>query len=254
MKLNKIYLPLLTLLIATPASAQFAVVDAAALVRLAAQIRLAEQQLQEAKTELVRLGDPAAVTLDVARTLQRELTRGGAARTLQEVQAAATGLGSLAYDGNGLYVPPGEFIVTADGRQTPRVAEAYRKYDAVTQAKNTLEDVMHDTAERRQHLRQQMGQTLGQLNAAGTMAEIAKLSAVLQAQTAELSEIDHEREAALSRVLVQHIENETDASRQALAQREDRAAVMRTSNDKLKEFLKPNPSPVTIPDPRQLRP
>ena len=254
MKLTKTYLPLLTLLIAAPASAQFVVVDPAAIARLAQQILLVEQQLQAAKTELVRLGDPAAVTLDVARSLQRALTLAGAARTLQEVQAAATGLGSLAYDGNGLYVPPGEFIITADGRQTPRAAEAYRKFDAVTQAKNTLEDVMRDTEERRQHLRQQMGQALGQLEKSATMAETAKLSAVLQAQTAELSEIDHEREAALNRVLVQHIENETDAARQTLAQREERAAIMRAGNDKLKEFLTPNPAPVTIPDPRQLRP
>ena len=113
---------------------------------------------------------------------------------------------------------------------------------------------MRDTEERRQHLRQQMGQALGQLEKSATMAETAKLSAVLQAQTAELSEIDHEREAALNRVLVQHIENETDAARQTLAQREERAAIMRAGNDKLKEFLTPNPSPVTIPDPRQLRP
>ena len=245
---------LLALLVASSASAQFVVVDPAVLAQVVQQVSTALEQLQQLQTEVQRLGDPAAVTLDVARRLQTQLKQMGVGRTLDEVQAAASGIASLAYDANGLYRPPGTIILTADGRQTPRIFEKYRKFDAVTQAKITLEDVMRDTEERRQHLRQQLQQTLDQLRAAPTMAEVAKLSGVLSAQGTELAAIDREREASLSRVLVQHVENQTDAARQELAQREERAAVFRAASDKLGQFLTPNSAPVQIPDPRHSRP
>ncbi len=247
-------LPLLALLLASPASAQFVVIDPSVLAQVVQEVAVTMEQLQQLKTEVDRLGDPAAVALDAARVLQRQLSLKGVARTLDEVQAAASGSAALHYDGNGLYRPPGEIIVTADGRQTSRVLEKYRKFDAVTQAKITLEDVMRDTEERRQHLRQQLQQTLGQLQTATTMAEVAKVSGVLNAQSAELAAVDREREAALSRVLVQHIENQTDGARQELARREERAADFRAASEKLANFLTPDTTPVHLRDPRTHQP
>ena len=243
--------PLLSLLLVSAASAQFVVVDPAVLAQVAQQVTTTLEQLQQLQTEVQRLGDPAATTLEVARGLQTLLAQRGVGRTLAEVQAAASGSASLAYDGNGLYRPPGAIILTSDGRQTPRIFDKYRKFDAVTQAKNTLEDVMRDTEERRQHLRQQLQLTLDQLRAAPTMAEVAKLSGVLSAQSTELAAIDHEREAPLSRVLMQHIENQTDDARQALARREERAADFRAAAEKLATFLTPDTTPVRLRDPRR---
>jgi hypothetical protein len=249
-----LYLTPLPLLLALPASAQFVVIDPTVVEQVIQQVRLTLHQIDQVQTELERLGDPVQVSLDVARQLQDHLSLSGVGRTLEEVQATATGAASLAYDANGLYRAPGAVILTSDGRQTPRIVERYRKFDAVTQAKSTLEEVMRDTEQRRQHLRQQLQQTLGQLQGASTMAEVAKLSGVLSAQNTELAAIDREREAALSRVLVQHIENQTDAARQAVAQREERAAVFRAASGKLDQFLTPNPAPVQIPDSRPARP
>ncbi len=242
--------PLLALLFASPASAQFVVIDPAVVEQVVQQVTLTLEQLNQLKTEVDRLGDPAAVTLNIARRLQGQLAQMGVGRTLDEVQTAASGSASLAYDGNGLYRPPGAIILTSDGRQTPRVFEKYRKFDAVTQAKNTLEDVMRDTEERRQSLRQQVQQTLGQLQTATTMAEVAKLTGVLNAQNAELAAIDREREAPLSRVLMQHIENQTDDARQTLARREERVADFRAASEKLATFLTPDTTPVRLRDPR----
>lgn len=109
---------------------------------------------------------------------------------------------------------------------------------------------MRDTQERRQALRQQVQQTLGQLQSASTMAEVAKLSAVLTAQNGELGVIDREREAAMTRVLVQHIENETDDARQKQARRDEQAAVWRAAGEQLGQFLTPNTTPAMMPDTR----
>jgi len=244
----------LALLLVAPAFGQVAVIDSSVLAQVVKEVETTLEQLQQLKTEVERLGDPASVTLDTARALQRQLSLAGVGRTLDEIQAAASGSAALRYDGNGLYRPPGETIVTVDGRETPRSVEQYRKFDAVTQAKQTLEDVMRDTQERRQHLRQQLQRTLGQLQTATTMAEVAKLSGVLTAQNAELAAIDREREAAMSRVQMVHVENQTDAARHELAQREERAAVFRAASDKLGQFLTPNSTPVPIPDPRTRQP
>jgi hypothetical protein len=247
-------LPLLALLLASRATAQFVVIDPSVLAQAVKEVAVTLEQLQQLKTEVERLGDPAAVTLDVARLLQHQLAQPGVGRTLDEVQAAASGSASFDYDGNGLYHPPGAIIITADGRQTPRVVEEYRKFDAVTQARITLEDVMRDTEERRQYLRQQVEQTLGQLQTATTMAQVAKLTGMLLAENTELSAIDREREAPLSRLLAQHIENQTDAARQERARREERAADFRAASEKLAAFLTPDTTPVRVRDPRTQQP
>lgn len=251
----KKYLLYLVLLAAPGAVvAAIPVIDGAALLKAAEEILVLRAQLEQLRHQVQRMGDPDAVKLDAAATLIGTLEATGAGRTLEEIRAAADGAAGLRYDGNGLYRAPGEFSTTADGRQVPRHAAAYRKFDAVTQAKATLEDVMKDAQERRQQMRQQIKDTLTALQAAPTLAETHKLVGVLSAQNAELSAIDHEREAALSRVLVQQIENQNDAARQAQAEREDRAASFRAARAKLDQWLTPDTKAARIPDPRNHRP
>jgi hypothetical protein len=247
-------LPILALLLVAPALAQVAVLDQSVLLQVVKEVEATAEQLQQLRTQVERMGNPADVVMDAARALRQRLSSTGAGRTLDEIQNAASGNAALAYHGNGLYLPPGETVVTVDGRETPRAVESYRKFDAVTQARTTLEDVMKDTTERRQALRQQIQQTVGQLQTATTMAEVAKISGLITAQNAELSAIDREREAALGRVVVQHIENQSDAARQDLALDEERAAAFGAATGTLGQFLTSNSTPVPIPNPRTVRP
>lgn len=252
MKKYLLYLVLLATSGLCPAAAP--VIDEAALLKAVEEILVLRAQLEQLRHQVKRMGDPDAVKLDAAARLVGTLDATGAGRTLEEIRAAADGAAALRYDGNGLYRAPGAFSTTADGCQVPRDPTAYRKFDAVTQAKATLEDVMQDTHERRQHMRQQIKDTLTALQAASTLAETHKLLGVLTAQNAELSAIDHEREAALSRVLVQHIENQNDTARQAQAEREDRAASFRAARAKLDQLLTPDTKAIRIRDPRHSRP
>ena len=67
--------PLLALLFASPASAQFVVIDPAVVEQVVQQVTLTLEQLNQLKTEVDRLGDPAAVTLNIACRLQGQLAQ-----------------------------------------------------------------------------------------------------------------------------------------------------------------------------------
>jgi hypothetical protein len=86
------------------------------------------------------------------------------------------------------------------------------------------------------------------------MAEVQKVQGVIAAEAAELAAIDREREAAISSIQVQRIENLTDADRQALARLEERLVEFRTASDKVGHLLTPDPTPIVIPDPRNRLP
>ena len=243
------------LLTAIPAySTGIPVFDASALLKAEEELATLRAQYVQIQQQIKRMGDPVAVDLRAASGLMRSLNAPGVGRTLEEIRSAADGRNAVFYDGSGLYRPPGEFVTTADGLQVARNTNAYRKFDAVIQAKITHEDVMRDTQERRQQLHQQIKDTLAALQLASTLAETHKLVGVLSAQNAELSAIDREREAALSRILVQQIENQNDAARQALADREDRVAAFQTARKRLGQIVLPDTTPVHIPDPRNRRP
>jgi hypothetical protein len=132
-----------------------------------------------------------------------------------------------------------------------RTVEAYRKFDAVSQARATLEIVLDDTEQRRQQIRRQIQRTLNRLHGASTMAEVAKLQAVLTAQNAELSAVDRERDVAASRVVVQQIENQTDAERQDVALREEQLAAFQQAQERMNRMLTPETSLVRIPNPHR---
>ena len=225
------------------------VIDVASIAQAIRQVELAVQQVEHARVELERLGDPKLIKTPAAAALIQSLSLSGAGRTLEEIQKTATGAAGTRFDGNGLFRAPQETLRTADGQTVARVVKEYRKFDAVAQAAATLEQVMRDTQDRRQTLRQQIQSTLKALQVAQTMAEVQKLQAVLAGQNSELGAIDRERDAALSRVLVQQVYNQTDAARQQQARREEMEAGVRQATDKLGQLFKVDTSIVRIPSP-----
>jgi hypothetical protein len=243
---------LIYLVIATlPAVAQMAVIDPAVLAQTLKEVVLMTEQLEQAKLEIQRLGDPESILPKTATDLVEILEKTGEGKTLQQIRDVATGASALAYQAQGLYRAPGEVIRRADGLTMTRAVEAYRKFDAVTQARMTLDKVLEDTELRRQQIRGQVQRTLNRLHGASTMAEVEKLQGILTAQNAELSAVDRERDAAASRVVVQQIENQTDAERQEVARREEHLAAFRQAQDRLNHMLTPETSLVRIPNPNR---
>jgi len=242
------------LALAPSTRAQIPVTDLSVLAQVIEDVRLATEQLNLLKTEVERLGNPAAIRPVGAVEVIQSLGVIGLGKTLDELQGLADGNAGLFYSANGLYRPVGDTITTDDGQTHARPAGDYRKYDAVTLAKSVLEDVLRDTETRRENIRGQIARTTSQLQAAETVAEVQKLQAVLNALGTDLAAIDRERDAAMQRVFTQHIENQTDAARQEQAHREERTVDFRAASEKLGRFLTPDSTPVRIPDPRQPHP
>ena len=238
-------------ILAPPARAAVPVIDLPVLAQVLQQVYLNTQQLEGLKEELRRLGDPAGISPSVARDLIQALARTGNGKTLDELQILANGIAGVHFDGNGLYRIPGELLRRADGQEIPRTFDEYRKFDAIVVGRTVYESVMADTEERRQAVRQQIRSALNALLRASTMAEVAKLQAVLQAHSAELAAIDRERDAAMARLSAQHIQNQTDADRQAVARAEERREAFRQANEKFGYALVPETAPVLIPDPHR---
>lgn len=230
------------------------VIDVSVLGKLIEDVRIATEQLEQVTTLVDRMGNPADVRLDGVRDLLRSINQMGVGVPLDELQEMASGLEGVLYEAHGLYRALGEVVTTADGAAFPRMTEAYRKYNATTRARVALEEVMDDTDQRRQAVRDQMFLTVVQVRAAETQAEVAKLHAILTAQAAELAAIDRERDAAQARVMAQRTENETDAARQDWARLEERMVDFRTASGQLSRFLTPDPSPVRIPEPGERHP
>jgi chaperonin cofactor prefoldin len=150
------------------AAAQIPVTDVAVLAQTIQEVAQAIQQVQLAKTELERLGDPASIVSPTAKDLIRSISRVGQGKTLDDMQRIADGVAALSYAANGLYRAPGAVMYRADGSAVVREVQQYRKFDALTRARATLETVLSDTEERRQLVRLQIQRTLNQLMAAAT--------------------------------------------------------------------------------------
>ena len=244
----------LLLAFALSARAQIPVTDVSVFGQSVENVRVAIEQFKQMKKEVERLGDPAAIRPVGAAEVIQSLGLTGLGKTLNDLQGRADGSADVTYSANGLYRPVGDTIITADGPAVPRRVVEYRKFDAVTKAKNVLEEVLRDTETRRESIRRQIAQTTSRLQVAETVAEVHKLQAVLTALGTDLAAIDRERDAAMQRVLTQHIENLTDAARQEQALREERAVDFHAASRNLSRFLTPQTSPVRIPDPRKPQP
>lgn len=225
------------------------VIDASAVTQALQQVAIATQQLEQARAELTRLGDPGLVRTQGAESLMQSIKQLGVAKTLDEIASKSTGSGGVNFTGSGLYRAPSQRFTTADGETQKRDIDSYRKYDAIAQASKSFEDVLRDTEERRQSVRKQIQRTLDELQSATTMADVQKLQGVLTAQNAELATIDRERDAAFGRVMVQNINNQNDAARQSQARLEESRASLRKATEKVGHVLTPDTSPAHFPDP-----
>lgn len=226
------------------------VIDSASVAQAIQAVFLATQQLDHAKIELERLGDPRLIKTPSAERLLQSLTELGVGKSLAEIQSAATGANGTLFNPNGLYRTPTETLQTAGGAILPRAVQEYRKFDAVAQAAQTLDLVGANTEGRRQDLRKQVQRVTRELQGAATLAEIQKLHGLLTGLNAELGSVDRERDAALGRLVAQQISNQTDAERQKLARREETEAGVRQATESLGHTLKVDTSTVRIPTSR----
>jgi hypothetical protein len=200
--------------------------------------------------QLARQGDPAAIQrLPGVNQLLRSLANPGVGQTFEALQQAASAARAFTYDADGLYSAVNDRVITANAKEIPRAEDLYKQFDAVIRMVADYKAVHEDTESRRKELRDEIRATTAEAQSALTQTLVDKLKVVVTAQNAELAAIDRERDAALSRVMVQDIQNRNDAARQQEARKEDRAVAFQEANDNLANFLKPDTTPLTIPAP-----
>ncbi len=198
--------------------------------------------------QLARQGDPAAIQrLSGWDELQKSLGAAGVGTSLEKIRRNASGVNAFDYDGAGIYRAVQDAIQLPNGEILPRLEETYRKFDALTAASENYQAVQENTETRRAELEKQIRATTAGVQSATTEAEVAKLKAVLAAQSALLNSLDQERQAAAARVAIQEAENRNDAARQRQAHAEDQSAAFEQANDSLTHFLTPDTRPVLVP-------
>jgi hypothetical protein len=232
---------LFNLALAVRASAQFVVED---------PLVAAQQVIQ-----LARQGDPAAIQrLPGAEQLLRSLANRGVGQTFEALQQAASAARAFTYDADGLYSAVKDRVITANGMEILRAEDPYKKFDAIIRMIADYKAVHEDIASRRQDLRQELRATTAEAQSALTQTMVDKLKVVVTAQNAELAAIDREQDAAISRVIVQDIQNRNAEAQAQEARKEDHAAAFQEASDNLAHFLKPDPTPLTIPAPGSSKP
>ena len=213
---------LANLLLISSATAQWVVQDPAVLAQTILNTYLARDQVDSAKLMINHLGNAASVkTVAGAQSVLQAMAQNSGA-SLAEVQASCTGLGTL-NGGNQLYRPITGSITTPDGTTLQRRGDSYRKFEAAHQTAANYLRVISETESRRNTVLDGIKATTDAVQRAQSIAEVQKLNVIASAQIAALNAIDGQRSTALGDVLVQALNNNTDAAKQEQARVEDRA-------------------------------
>jgi hypothetical protein len=192
------------------------------IAKYAEMIRKQTQQIQQLTTminqnveQLRRIGDPNTyVNMLGLDTLMSEMSRikNGVGSTVAEFQQTADGMMALKYTANGLYQDlsriPDRFGKTVQYhpdsfKQFGAVQDMYRSFNVeLEQANQSLAALYHEKES-----------TLKQLNAAGSLIEVEKYKAKLQAVQTSIDNVTARTNMAAQKVLVQHAANQNDQAR-----------------------------------------
>ena len=195
------------------------------------QITTMTQQLEQIQAYTKAVGDPAQIlNVSGAGDLAASLRQQNIGKGIAELQSAASGTDSIAYDGNGLYqsIEP----IRIGGVELQRNTNLYRKYGAVENAAANYSETYNAAEQRSQEMRQSLARTTEALQSASSDAETQKLQGVIAAQAAQLEELKGQVSTAASNVLVQDAQNRNDAEKQEQARIEaDSAEWGRANSD-----------------------
>ena len=155
-----------------------------------------------------------------------------------ELATTATSAEGVAYDGDGLLVPVGETFVSRDGQTITR-PDVFKPEAAIFNAVKDHDAVYEDVMTRRSALRSGIDQTLSQLQAATTLAEVQKTTGVLLGQKLELDSTDRELTFATQKVVLLDLQNRADKDRQEKATRQEQTREFTEGLRHLGDMLSP---------------
>jgi hypothetical protein len=132
--------------------------------------------------------------------------------TLEAARRLANAIDSLRRTSDGIYQELDDR--TALGGGFVRQDVLYRRFAAVERQADNLASVQADTGQRGAALQVEISSTLEQLRAAGTQAEVDKLTAKLGALQAQLAHVDAVARTETDKLLAQQILNDNQAAKE----------------------------------------
>jgi hypothetical protein len=184
---------------------------AADLDKLNEQLRQLQAQLTETRTIRDRIGDPVAAGDKVNLA---ELNDSGRSfgDTVAALRALANSAESLLNTAHGVFLALDDRTVL--NQPFARQTAPYRRYAAVEQHAENLDTVFAQTATRRDALQRDLADTLQQLKAAPTQAEVYKLQAKIAVLNGQLAALEAQRSDAAAQLQAQQILNENQAAKE----------------------------------------
>jgi len=246
---------LVSLLLASRASAQWAVIDAtnlqqnviqyAALVEQlsnqATQITNQVRQIQQLETQLTRLGDMASVKNLVGFSdLKADMALPTKVKTWADSLALVDGQGLFGDTRGGIFREINREFPGFDGVAIVRDVASYKRAHEITGKVDNFKEVQGDVYARRENLRRAIAQTTEAVRLAATDAEAKKQDAVLNAQYNQLASLDAEVALSAAEIQVKAAESAAMADAQSEADAEARKRISQQESRKLATAFKPS--------------
>jgi septal ring factor EnvC (AmiA/AmiB activator) len=243
-----------SVLLARPCLAQWAVFDIANLQQSATnyaammqqigkqaeQISNQVQQIQQMEDQLKRLGNLADIKAVIGLPqLQVDMNLPTRIRVWAETVAHANGTAIFGDTRAGIYFPVAPEFSDFDGAAVARSPEYYKPAQEIASTVDEFKDVQSDVYARRAELKRAITQTTEALRLAETDAETKKLTAVLQAQYAQLAALDSEVSLTGTEVQVRVAESTAMANAQHEADAEARRSLAHQEAEKVTATFKP---------------
>ena len=160
-----------------------------------------------------------------------------------------TEIAALTYNDNGIYATVGASFQTPGGQTIQRPANQYEPYAAINDTASNYTTVADNAEQRRKSIKDQIAQTVQQLQSASSDAEVQKLHAVLTSLNADLASTDDEVNQAATSAMVQDIQNRNDQQKQVVSLTEQQNAEFTESVSNYTAKFQLLNAPTTFPSP-----
>jgi len=211
------------------------------LSRQATQISNQVKQIEQAETQLKRMGDMAAYTHLVGFSqFQLDVSLPTHMQTWSSGISNVDGTGMFGDTRSGMYAPVSPTYLDWSGTSVARDATLYKPSQDVMASVNDFQSVQSDVYQRRSTMKAAIAQTSLALQAATTEAEQQKLAALLSAQYGELAAVDSEASLSAAEVQVKTAESNAMATAQNTAATETRSELAQQEITKASTVFKPS--------------
>jgi hypothetical protein len=210
------------------------------LSRQATQISNQVRQIQQFETELKRMGD-MSLTIDLVGfpEFRADLDLESKIKTWEDRLRRVDGRGVFGDTRGGIFIEVTADFPNFDGARVSRTEQSYMQPHDLILTVDEFKAVQDDVYRRRAVLKDAIARTSEAMRTAPTVAEQAKLEAVLKAQYSQLASVDAEIALSIAEVQVKVAEAEAMSNARQIAEAETRRALVQQEVRKASSVFRP---------------